>query len=639
MDQHLTAYHIKDEFADKDFGGKAKENNENSLKSLLRDRDNLVSRNLTKEMRGAINPEKFRGKSFKAKLFVLKAKKRSELKQPDWVKFLKEGFGTLALVPKTQSASAVLFVGITEEEEGEEKKELFAFTFGGGRYLLKPKVYEIDYGLRVALNVIYDYPRKDAKPNRLRSVSSKTIAANTIRTRKQVDRQVAFEVFGVDTWQDTLTAVTGTSTKDKGLWCRPLSGSECLSTTPNIEFIKLGHYCHQIIEAYKKKTYEDDFGWIKNRRPVKGVGLLNALKAKLAKSIKAGSDKIALAIPEMMEFADVGYFYLSFNDKDRFWDLGGVSLKEKSEAAGINKNDWDKKNLEKGWRLVIKDAYSNDEKGWPLLDCLSGEVKLGGKTYILSEGEFYEVDKDFLKRLNLFIKSVPDTTVKLPACPAGLKEEEYNKYAAKKKGYLLLMDQKNVRIPGRTTAVEVCDLLTNDHCFVHVKRKLESSMLSHLFAQGYTSAELFSDSPEYRERALNRVKKQEIEKTKPKPKKAMGPHPYVDDFATWFSEFDPGSTERMKYEVSYAIIADWKGKSFVDALPFFSKITLRKYARELMARGYRVTVACIGIGKPLKRSLVQTKAKAGPSQAVKKAPKSKKKAEKRREKVEVGVGG
>ncbi|MGH9043639.1 MAG: DUF6119 family protein, partial [Acidimicrobiales bacterium] len=47
------------------------------------------------------------------------------------------------------------------------------------------------------------------------------------------------------------------------------------------------------------------------------------------------------------------------------------------------------------------------------------------------------------------------------------------------------------------------------------------------------------------------------------------------------------------YEIVYAIVARWRGRSLVQALPFFSKISLRHIAHELHSRGFGVT--CIQV--------------------------------------------
>lgn len=43
------------------------------------------------------------------------------------------------------------------------------------------------------------------------------------------------------------------------------------------------------------------------------------------------------------------------------------------------------------------------------------------------------------------------------------------------------------------------------------------------------------------------------------------------------------------YEVVYAIVAKWGKKELVDALPFFSKVNLRRFVDNLHRIGYKVS--------------------------------------------------
>lgn len=126
-----------------------------------------------------------------------------------------------------------------------------------------------------------------------------------------------------------------------------------------------------------------------------------------------------------------------------------------------------------------------------------------------------------------------------------------------------------MRIPGRTTPIEICDLLSKDRQLIHVKRHVGSSDLSHLFAQGLVSAELLQMNLEFRREAHAKV--------------ATVAHgrPGFDFLAG--ARFVPSD-----YEVVYAIIERWQGCRCAEALPFFSKVNLREVATNLRSRGFRV---------------------------------------------------
>jgi uncharacterized protein (TIGR04141 family) len=111
---------------------------------------------------------------------------------------------------------------------------------------------------------------------------------------------------------------------------------------------------------------------------------------------------------------------------------------------------------------------------------------------------------------------------------------------------------------------------------VHVKRDLGSSDLSHLFAQGAVSAELLQSDRDFC-KAAQRV---------------------VDRVAgnRRFSIFFPKLVVASKYEIVYAIIADWRGRHLSEVLPFFSKVNLRAFCQRLLGRGFKVSCLPISYG-------------------------------------------
>jgi uncharacterized protein (TIGR04141 family) len=65
---------------------------------------------------------------------------------------------------------------------------------------------------------------------------------------------------------------------------------------------------------------------------------------------------------------------------------------------------------------------------------------------------------------------------------------------------LALTDQKNIIVAPGQSPVEFCDLFTKDLSIIHVKRYGQSTVLSHLFAQGLISGELFQMEEDFRQK-------------------------------------------------------------------------------------------------------------------------------------------
>jgi uncharacterized protein (TIGR04141 family) len=534
-----------------------------TFEQILRNPTEVQSFDLTAEM------------AFEARLFV----SMSALRLPSWVAFLQEGFSDL-IISEIQSTRAVLAIRI----QYEDGYEIFAFTFGYGRYLLHPSSYDRNYGLRVALNVIYDQIAGEFNPNRVRSVDAKTVAANTILTRRQTDRKASFETFGIDIQRDLLRAVTGTPIKSD-VWGTLISGSDSLTANPTIEFEDLGNYCNLIATTYGKDTYKESFYWIDNLKPITDPEQIMNLEKSLINTILNNSDKICLTVPEIVEWGEISTFCFSFERDNTFDDPDDGNLVDALRRTG-HLDELTIENLRRTWALEGLSNESDVEYDWSLLKCLSGEIELDGKKYILSEGEFWEVSNDFIKKLDEFIEALPETVYPLPDSPGDITEGDYNVLAGQSNPNFLLMDKKVVTILGKTTPIEICDLFTDTGCFVHVKRKLSSSALSHLFAQGLNSADLFLMNPDFRTAVMNKIREQE---------EARVAESGDSTFRGRFSTFSVEGIAPGQYEISYAIIAKWRGRTFSGALPFFSKLTLRNHVEGLRRMGYKITVARINV--------------------------------------------
>jgi uncharacterized protein (TIGR04141 family) len=101
----------------------------------------------------------------------------------------------------------------------------------------------------------------------------------------------------------------------------------------------------------------------------------------------------------------------------------------------------------------------------------------------------------------------------------------------------LLMDEKLVRARSQTTPIEVCDVLTASRQLIHVKRHLSSRELSHLFSQGFVSANLLQSDTTFRQATHEKVKE-------------LGGN-------AAFDFFDVASLPTTDFEVIFAIVAAW----------------------------------------------------------------------------------
>jgi uncharacterized protein (TIGR04141 family) len=209
-----------------------------------------------------------------------------------------------------------------------------------------------------------------------------------------------------------------------------------------------------------------------------------------------------------------------------------------------------------------------------VFDSIVYEVGIEDKLYALSQGEWYTIAQDYVNEviqdLNL-INEHPD--LELPDALPEENEGVYNKRAFDENvGQFSLMDRRTVSYGGGKSSIEVCDLLSLDKNFIHIKAKTKSSSLSHLFAQGLVSAQVMRD-PKFRELAIATC-----------------------DQPTHHHLFADDGFQASAHNVTYAIITS-ANTSIKDALPFFSKQSLVNAAREIRNMGYKVWIKKISVAQ------------------------------------------
>ncbi len=191
------------------------------------------------------------------------------------------------------------------------------------------------------------------------------------------------------------------------------------------------------------------------------------------------------------------------------------------------------------------------------------ELVFEEKKYLLCNGDWFKVDKDFYEEIKEKISSCPICSIQLSELKLGEREGDYNKRMCDSNEEYALLDSENYLVPGYAySKIEPCDILTKDSKFIHVKKNDSSSKLSHLFSQGTVSAQLLSSDPKFRKHINNKVKKK------------FGP------------TFLKASGQNQDYEVVYAIV-DKRKEQLSEILPFFSMVSLAQSLDQLKLMQYK----------------------------------------------------
>ncbi len=466
---------------------------------------------------------------------------------PAWVRFLTPHVTGSLNALLTASSSAVLVLQAADR--------VFAVTFGQGRHLLDPEAYEHDFGLKVVLNTV--------APGQLKSVDAKTIDETTLHTRRDVSRDSTFAAFGLDPSRDLLRAVTG-APRDNTLAER-LTGADALGLWTRAQLPELPALMERLLAAYDSEDYKRDFDFIDFLRAEKRANRLRELEQKLIDALHEREiDDAHIAAPEVLDPLDLSGFRFSSDEDD---DADPDPDPRISVYLDSHEGDDIDVAMLKADRLVAVRSDGQTYRHWSVYRSIVYEVVIEGELYVLTGGDWFRINLNFKQRVYDEADAL-DRRDGLPFADHGTDEDTYNLQAAETTDALCL--DKKLVFDGGPDRMEVCDLLTRDGGFIHVKQRGSSSTLSHLFTQGLNSAERFLQDHEFRRQAREVVAREDPSFVGVLP--ADRPR-------------DPHS-----FEVTFAVITRSTRQTPL-TLPFFSVVSLCAAARRLRAFGFRVSVA------------------------------------------------
>lgn len=474
----------------------------------------------------------------------------SQRNTPKWATGL---FGGLDIQGLFSSSASALFLV-------KAKGRFFALTFGpAGRHYLRRGRYVERFGLIVTLNSV--------ATGSLKSIDTKTLESEGIQSRIQSAKPVGTEEFGLDVERDLVGGIVGES-KVQSLG-NTLVGKDSLRLSVKCDLGDIKKILETCLNQYEKDDYKKEFPWIDNLKELKSPQKINSLNKKLIEEFKKPiPSNLWLTVPDILDWSDHGGFKYSNRVKDDMLldDIHVDSFKkwlaQERKDGEIEVNDL--LNNEVCRFLESSNKFAKDK--WNIYECIYFECSDGESTFFLTGGKWYEVKTDLVTSVNSYWQNASKDSFGLNLLDYNHdKEESYNVDLAKAND-ALCMDKKNIPIEGRSK-FEFCDVYTKDRMMIHVKRYAGSSVLSHLFNQGYVSAEMLFDP----------VFKTKINKE------------LNGDFQIKNVNNRP-NTNGEDYKIIFGIVS--KTKSTLD-LPFFSKLTFMNVAKNLAYRGYTVSIVKI----------------------------------------------
>jgi uncharacterized protein (TIGR04141 family) len=469
---------------------------------------------------------------------------------PRWKQFVQSGADQDLGLLLNQSASCLVVLSA--------RNRAFAVAYGTARHWIDDGAIVRRFGMMVTLNTVH--------PDRIRSVDREEFETIQRKTRSQTSVSSNLDNFGLDVQRDLVRSVTGQP--ENQAFGKHVTGADNLILSAPITFSQLADKCGEALDHYGRDTYRARYSWIDNFVRVADPLLIIELDDALVRALRGGASENAfLTPPDTLDTQEHrGFRYPGERRGSELHD----DLRMEDFLSRVNPDSVTLENLRQ-WR--IREYSTDDEtpsREFRVYNAIIFEVPRGEKLYALSLGEWFEIAQNHVAEVNRELDQIEyHNALTLDDARPGETEGEYNERAAAASGgRLALLDTRTVRYGGGRSSIEICDLLSSDRAFVHVKAKTKSSTLNHLFAQGLNSAQAFRDR---RFRQLAR-------------EHCPASHHFIFDDEPRIAD----------HTVTFAVITRTPGELRA-ALPFFSKQSLVNAAGELSNMGYQVRLKKISV--------------------------------------------
>jgi len=435
-----------------------------------------------------------------------------------------------------------------EKEDGTKEQIKFAICFGGGDAGLNLEKFDDKFGLRIALNLGKSFV----------NVTKDNISTTQSKTREQAVKPMGMTSFGIDFEKDMVTGVTVIPHANE-LTEANITGNILLSISTENDLDELDDLLAKCYELSLREDYAKIYPFIKNIVEIdRDKDLIARIDAEVIKAFNAKeTDKVWISVPEAIEWTDItGYVIFSGNKEWDCYELDSRNVYAYLENYGtVITSVKDLKRIKVAIETV---TGSMQDIEWSLNECLYAQIDLDGNRYVLNNKKYYQIDKNYVESVEKRFNKI-DITPALPKSDKHKIEKDYIEDICKDDGNLILMDRKLVTI---RTQFEICDILNKeDKTFIHLKKYGASSVLSHLFAQAFNSADLFASAIE-RADMIAKIREQD-------------------------ATFD-GDDNRNNYGVILGIIAKKEpaaGKHL--QMPFFSKMNMVATKERIEKLGYK----------------------------------------------------
>lgn len=447
---------------------------------------------------------------------------------------------------KNKSNKAVMML----KYEKDEEVYVLSLVFGYGRTMLNEQYIVRNFGLRTAVNLIEE--------SNIKSLNSLNISTDYLDIQRQAFSYGSYSDLHVDTNSDILKSISGRAPSNSNY--STLNGADNLRFSAKSE-VTLSDLIDGILEAYSSEDYkEKGLEWIDHVQYVKDKEIISELDKVLLSYIRDKSLENPIIAPnKIISYLDIeGYFISGMNSSHK-----------------IKGNFYDDIPAEQFWKFISdksKDVldklkssslycWLNDSphKISSIYNCLFLEIEHNDEKFFINNGDWFKIESSYYEHIiNKIDRIEIFKDPAIPCCEKDWNEGKFNeKFAESAPERFKLFDKQNFhKQEYGYSKIEPADIITKDKQFIHVKKGGTSATLSHLFAQGVVSAQL------YKNEML-----------------------FIDEINEIFKKGYFKSDDEI--EVIYGVIDKRFTKKASEILPFFSMVNLSQHYDNLSNMGVR----------------------------------------------------
>jgi uncharacterized protein (TIGR04141 family) len=475
-----------------------------------------------------------------------------ELNQPDFA---------LGALP---TRGAIVFCA-AEDPLLPQTPRWLAWTFGTGSRYLDRRRLEPRFGVISALNRIIGEGSEQAL---LRKLQYREQGAYRQRVGHIASSDIPLSGFRMDQVRDLIAAAGG---KSQGDDTQVFGGRNLIFRTDIPELLDtVRAESPRAMSSYREERYRTHFGFIDNYVPIDDQQLIAQLESKLMEEILENRDTVDFVYPDdLLDFNDERAIEFVLLSQERLDQASRKVLTIDSIHSRLVSDPG--KGLDMELRFV--DADRNLVGRVRLRDSLSAELRLGDDRYYLADGTYYDVNSEFIDRVDQDLELIPHWEISLPAYQ-GEREDEWIRRAAAS-GDFAVLDGELISLPGRTP-FEGADLIHSSGAMLHVKRRSRSSALSYLFVQASVSSQLLGEVPDAVMQLRDLVER-------------LAPSRIQRSIADALLALD---RSRPDLKIVHCILGDWERCS-ITALPLIAKLELQATTRGIRQRGFHPHIALV----------------------------------------------